>query len=113
MKAKTENNMNKQKTSTINELKISEKSTSENKQKDCDHQHQQKVLEKIDLSGLTCDQKEQVRALIKEESSVFSIDDDDIGNVTSRQMEIDLNDKTAVQQNYNSIPVTLYNELKN
>ena len=74
MKAKTANNINKQKPSTINILEISEKSTSENEEKDCDHQHQQKVLEKIDLSALTCDQREQVKALIKEESSVFLVD---------------------------------------
>ena len=82
MIAKTESNINKQKPSTISVLQISEKSTSENKERDCDHQHQLKVLEKIDLSGLTCDQREHVRALIKEESSVFSVGDDDICNVT-------------------------------
>ena len=110
--AKTESNINKQKP-TINVLEISEKSTSENEEKDCDHQHQQQILEKIDLSGLTFDQREQARTLIKEESSVFSVHDDDIDNVTSHQMEIHLNDKTPVQQNYNSIPRTLYEELKN
>ena len=41
--AKTESNINKQKSSTIRVLEISEKSTSENEEKDCDHQHQQKV----------------------------------------------------------------------
>ena len=111
--AKTESNINKQKLSTISVLEIREKSTSENKEKDCDHQQLQRVLEKIDLSGLACDQREQVRAVIKEGSSVFSVDDDDIDNVTSQQMEINLNDKTPVQQNYNSIPRILYGELKN
>ena len=71
-----------------------------------------KVLEKIDLSGLTCDQREQVRALIKEESSVFSVDNDDIDNVTSPQMQIHLSDKTSVQQKCNSVPRTFHDELK-
>ena len=110
--AKTESNINKQKPSTISVLEISEKSTSENEGKDCDHQHQQKVLEKTDLLGLTYDQREQVRALIKEENSVFSVDDDDVDNATSYQMRIHLSDKTPVQQNDNSIPKTLYDELK-
>ena len=69
--AKTGSNINKQKPSSINLLEISKKSTWENEEKDCDHQHQKKALEKIDLSELTCDQREQVRVLIKEESSVF------------------------------------------
>ena len=61
---------------------------------------------------MVCYQREQVRALANEESSAFS-KDDDIGNVTSHQIEIYLNDKTLVQQNHNSIRITLYDELKN
>ena len=98
MTAKTERNINKQKPSTISVLEICEISISENEEKDSDNQHQQKVLQKIALSGLTCDQKEQLRAFIKGESSVFSVDYDDIGNVTSHQMEIYLSGKTSVQK---------------
>ena len=36
-----------------------------NEETDCYHQQQQKVLEKIDLSRLICDQGERIRALIK------------------------------------------------
>ena len=79
MTEKTESNINKQKPSTINVLEISEKSTSHNEEKDCDHQHQEKVLEKIDFSRLTCDQREQVKGLIREE--FFLVDYDDIGKV--------------------------------
>lgn len=96
MTAKTERNINKQKPSTISVLEISQKSTSQNEEKNCDHQHQQKVLEKIALSGLTCDQREQVRVLIKEESSLLSLDDNDISNAASYQVEICLNDKTKL-----------------
>ena len=71
MTAKTERNINKQKPSTISVLEISQKSTSQNEEKNCDNQHLKKVLEKIALSGLTCDQREQVKVLIKEEFHYF------------------------------------------
>ena len=65
----------------------------------------------IDLSGQECDQKEQVRTLIKKEDAVFP--EDNISGVLFHQMETHLNEKTSVQQNFNSIPRTLYDELKN
>ena len=37
----------------------------------------------VDKSGLTCDQGKQVKALVKEEKLVLSVDGDDIGDVTS------------------------------
>ena len=74
--------------------------------------HYQKVLEKIDLSGLTHEQREQVRQMVKEESSVFTVDSDDIGNVTTHKMEINLSDNIPVQQPYNAIPRALYGEVK-
>ena len=39
--------------------------------------HYQKVLKKIDLSGLTHEQREQVRQMVREESSRFTVDSDD------------------------------------
>ena len=74
--------------------------------------HYQKVLEKIDLSGLTHKQREQVRQMLKEESSVFTVDSDDIGNVTTHKMEINLSDNIPVQQSYNTIPRAFYGEVK-
>ena len=41
----------------------------------------QKVLEKINLSGLTHDQREEVIKMLNGESSVFVVDSDDIGNI--------------------------------
>ena len=58
--------------------------------------HFQKVLEKIDLSGLTHEQREQVSQMLKEESSVFTDDSDDIGNVTTHKMEINISDNILV-----------------
>ena len=74
--------------------------------------HYQKVLEKIDLSGLTREQREQVRLMLKEESSVFTVDSDDTGNVTTHKMEINLSDNIPVQQSYNTIPRALYGKVK-
>ena len=65
------------------------------------------------MSGLNSDQREKARELIKEECSVFSVENLDIGNITSHKMKIKLKDNDPVQQNYNSIPRTLYDEVKN
>ena len=43
---------------------------------------------------------------------MFTIDSDDIGNVTTHKMEINLSDNTLVQQSYNAIPRALYDEVK-
>ena len=74
--------------------------------------HYQKVLAKIDLSELTHGQREQVRKMLKEGSLVLIVDNDDIGNVTTQKMEINLSDNTPVQQSYNAIPRALYGEDK-
>ena len=74
--------------------------------------HYQKVLEKTDLSALTHEQREQVIKILREESSVFTVDGDDIGNVTTHKMEINLLDNTPVQQSYNAIPRALYEGVK-
>ena len=61
---------------------------------------------------MTHSQKEQVRQLLREEISVFSVNDQDIGCVKTLQMKINLKDQVPVQQNYNSIPKELYSEMK-
>ena len=55
----------------------------------------------VDVSGLTCDQRKQVKALVKEEKSVFSVDGDDIGDVTSTKWRF--NSLTRHQYNKNII----------
>ena len=71
----------------------------------------QKILGSIDLAGLTSKQKEMVRQIIKE-GDVFPGDDDDIGDIRSHAMKINLKDDHPVQLNYNSVPGHLCNELK-
>ena len=41
--------------------------------------------------------------MLREESSVFTVDSDDIGNVTTHNIEINLCDKTPVQPSNNAI----------
>ena len=72
----------------------------------------QKILEKIGISGLIHEQREQVRKMLREESSVFAVDSDGIGNVTTHKMEMNLRDNTPVHQLYNAIPRALYGEVK-
>ena len=50
--------------------------------------------------------------MLKEETSVFTVDSDDIGNVTIHNIEINLSDNTPVQQSYNAILSALYGEVK-
>ena len=49
---------------------------------------------------------------MREEISVFSLNDQDIGCVKTPQMKINLKDQVPVQQNYKSIPKQLYSEMK-
>ena len=51
-------------------------------------ERQQKILSKIDLSGLTSKQREMVRNVIREEWEVFSLRDDDMGENSTYPMEI-------------------------
>ena len=75
-------------------------------------EHQQKVLDSIDLSGLNPEERQEVQQLKTKEADVFSVIDTDIGNITSIQMEIKLQDKAHVQINYQFVPKPLYAELK-
>ena len=75
-------------------------------------EHQQKVLDSIDLSGLNLEERRELQQLITREADVFSVVDSDIGNIISTQMEIKLQDKTPAQLSYHSDPKSLYSELK-
>ena len=66
----------------------------------------------VDMTGLTMQQQEVVRKMLKEEAASFAKNDDDIGCIEDLQMDIDLSDSTPVQRNYVSIPRPLYQEVK-
>ena len=71
-------------------------------------EHQQRVVNTIDLSGLTTSEKEKLRAMLREESEVFATDGTDIGNVDHNKMKIRLKDDIPCQTTYNSPPRPLY-----
>lgn len=52
-----------------------------------------KVLGQIDFSDLTTKERTFVQQMLIEDANVFSIDDTDVGNITSR----DINIKTQYQ----------------
>ena len=75
-------------------------------------EHQRKVLDQIDLSGLNPKQTQIGEQMLIQEAAAFSVGDSDIGNATSTSMAIKLNDNTPVQLNNHSVPKPLYIELK-
>ena len=52
-----------------------------------------------------------VEQILIQETAVFSVEDSNIGNVTSTCMDIKLYDNTPVQLNH-SVPKSLYAEMK-
>ena len=53
-----------------------------------------------------------MRAMLREESEVFAIDETDVGNVEHNKMKIRLKDDIPCQAIYNSLPCPHYQELK-
>lgn len=66
----------------------------------------------VDLSELTSMQKKVATQLLRDESTAFSRDNNDIGNIPDLQMKINLSDNRPVQKTYASIPRPLYPEVK-
>ena len=72
------------------------------------NEHQQKLLNSIDLSGLSPEERRADQQLIPRNANVFSVVDSHIANITSTQMEIKLQHKTPVQLIYHSVPKPLH-----
>ena len=79
-----------------------------NEMTDCSSE---KLLD-VDLNGLTPDQKEQVRQLLRDEADTFARNEDDVGTVPDLKMDINLISNEPVQKNYLSISRPLYPEVK-
>ena len=75
-------------------------------------EHQQRVVNSIDLSGLTTAEREKVRTTLREESDVFAADDDDIGNADTVKLQIKVKDIIPCQVTDKSIPQPIHQELK-
>ena len=75
-------------------------------------EHQQNVINSINISGLQTQERPQARQLLTEFSDAFSTDENDTDNVKDFQMKLNLKDDVPVQASYNAIPRNLYKELK-
>ena len=64
------------------------------------------------MTGLTSEQEEEGRQMLKEEAASYAKNEDDRGCMEDLQMDIELSDCTPVQRNYVSIPRPLYQEVK-
>ena len=67
-------------------------------------QESDNAVSEVDMTGLTREQEEEVRQMLKEEAASFAKNEDDIGCMEDLQMDIELSDSTPVQRNYVSIP---------
>ena len=75
-------------------------------------EHQQNVINNVDLSGLQTQESAQARQLLTEFSDVFSADENEIGNMKDFQMKLNLKGDVPFQTSYKAIPRNLYKELK-
>ena len=71
-----------------------------------------KVINNIDLSGLSHSQIEKVKEVLREEANVFSQDDQYVGDVLEPQMKIKLKDDIPVQHNCKTSPRRLGSKMK-
>ena len=62
---------------------------------------------------LTDEQKEKVKALLREECESFMRNSDDINVIDDLEMKLHMHDETPVQKQYRRIPKPLYPEVKN
>ena len=63
--------------------------------------------------GLSDEQKEKIKSLLREECDSFMRNDEDIGTIDNLELNINLKDDTPVQRQYHRIPRPLYPEVKN
>ena len=62
--------------------------------------------------AVTSEQKDKIRAMLREESGCFMKDEKDIGFIDNLEMDINLEDNNPVQKQYYNIPKQLYPEVK-
>ena len=66
-----------------------------------------------DLSHLEGERREMIEKVLMEEIDVFAKDDNDIGDIPSFQMPINVTDDVPVSAAYRRIPPQLYSEVRN
>ena len=72
-----------------------------------------KELDAMDMTMLSEEQRAAARKMIVENSESFAQHEDDIGDASELQMNINTTDEAPVQRSYNAIPKPLYAEVKN
>ena len=72
----------------------------------------EEVLQQIDLNHLNQDERKLAEAMLRDEISSFSKDDQDIGCAKDFQLEVKLIDNQPVQKNFAAIARSLYGEIK-
>lgn len=70
------------------------------------------ILNDIKLNSLDEDKKNTMMEMLVDEQSVFEKSSDEIGDIPSLQLDINLTDNIPVQTSYVSVPRPLYNEVK-
>ena len=70
------------------------------------------ILDDIQLNNLDEEKTNTVMEILVDEKSVFAKSSDEIGDIPSLQLDINLTDNIPVQKSYVSVPRPLYNEVK-
>ena len=76
-------------------------------------EHQQAITNKTDRTGLKYKQREKERQLLRDKSNSFFVNGDDIEDVNTHPININLQDIILVKPTLHSLPKRLYRELKN
>ena len=69
-------------------------------------------IEKMDMSMLSPDQKNEARKMLWEESDAFAVDSEDIGDTEDLCLDLKTTDEIPVQHRYNNIPHNLMSEVR-
>ena len=70
------------------------------------------ILKLVNLDTLTFAQQQVVLDMLQKESSVFSANEHEVGNIPDLQLEIKLIDNVPVQKSYVNVPKPLFKEVK-
>ena len=70
------------------------------------------ILKSVNLDTLTFAQQQVVLDMLQKESSVFSANEHEVGNIPDLQLEIKLTDNVPVQKSYVNVPKPLFKEVK-
>ena len=70
------------------------------------------IVDDLKLNNLDKEKTNTVMEMLADEQSVFARSSDDVGDIPSLQLDMNLTDDIPVQKSYVSVPQPLYNEVK-